>query len=716
MIVARINRNTLFTCGLAVFVLSQVFFLGSLFTTDEVKERKASGFVQTKFAPVLPNEGRLPAPRATLSETSEPTTKHPPSPPIPTFPSPTETRRPASSSLLPPPSLSHSLNTRESPPLSSSMIRNENDPLSPSNPPPSSPSSSALSSSPSIKTTPARVPPRFSSVSNYQRPTPSTPASFRRPAQPQSQPPSPTRTTAEKDHIVARPLPPPTSARGPASTATQLPPVTSWYEWRGDPLNPNPRGKACTAQHCKVIASGYTRSSSTWQFNVLKLLVQRATGLPEDQVASNHGHEIRRAKQLLDGNPVAVAKIHEYFDPLELAGNAKGNAVFVFTSIRDPRDSAASCHRLMAKGTKLFAGSSSCEKLVQEYFQWYQQWLRFSDYDLSYVASVHNPVQEIQNMAQVLGITDLTREDFETIHRQVLSSYKSKEGKAGPVAKWDPQTGFNTNHITDSEGGIGSFLEVLPKESIQLLDRHFGEWLCVFGFARCKKVEEGEEVIVVEDYVEKTANDVPYFGFRPTVPFGERYERNKRCDGTGCKVVVMDNSLQRSSAAIWQMEALRWLMSKAVTSAPEDIFVAETHDLFAIFQLVQHSHFLVHFIQSAPQQQRAEEEEMESFLPHASSPAPLSHFFFTSQRDPRDVVADCSGACLEEASLVVERHREWVSTLADHDTRVERCLREPVTELREMRDTLGLTEAQVSEMELEALAEYLDGLTLFETE
>ncbi|KAL6051324.1 hypothetical protein QOT17_019259 [Balamuthia mandrillaris] len=528
---------------------------------------------------------------------------------------------------------------------------------------------------------------------NYDRvsPSPASP-SARPPPPPSRQPPTPTPTPAKEEPV---------------------PPVERWNVWKADPLNPNPTNKICSASRCKIIAGGYTRSSSTWQFNVLKLLMKEATGLDESKIHFAHGHDIKELKAVLDVHSVSIVKLHEYFDPRTVKENEDGDAVFVFTSIRDPRDSAASCYRLKQKGTNLISGTAtSCEHLVKKYFVWYQNWLPFSDYDMSYVASVLNPIQEISNMAQVLGITHLTEKDFEAIHQRIKTDYKKEAGKGN---SWSRKTGFNSFHITDSNGGIGAFTQVLSEKSKQDLNRHFGRWLCAFGFARCiVHPNEQNEIRVVDEFHE-AALQVPYFGFQPSVTgishlplqkdmIAQGVEVAKGCTQDQCKILVVSSF---GDASDWLFNAMRLVLENVVGVANEDFFVSSfspedalssTGDLIRAFR---HHPFVLVKASSSPsflfEDDEEEEEHNNAFFKALQQVSRLGGFVFTSQRDPRNIVAECqreecfsSSLLCKEAASFSMRQRQRLLSLSDHDSFYDRCFTDAETELRDLVDALHL--------------------------
>lgn len=137
----------------------------------------------------------------------------------------------------------------------------------------------------------------------------------------------------------------------------------------------------------RIIAAGLGRSGSTWQFNVLIVLLKMA-GF---DVASSHGQlddKFAVMNRSMHCN-VAVIKVHQ-FHPLLLA-----RADYVFTSHRDPRDAVMS---LIDLGVGLFWA---------QYWAEYQRWSAFACYDMAYESMWADPGAEVRRMAAVLGLQDV---------------------------------------------------------------------------------------------------------------------------------------------------------------------------------------------------------------------------------------------------------------------------------------------------------------------
>lgn len=139
-----------------------------------------------------------------------------------------------------------------------------------------------------------------------------------------------------------------------------------------------------TDRTLRIIAAGLGRSGSTWQFNVLIVMLKMA-GF---DVASSHGQlddKFAVMNRSMHCN-VAVIKVHQ-FHPLLLA-----RADFVFTSHRDPRDAVMS---LIDLGVGLFWA---------QYWAEYQRWSAFACYDMAYESMWADPGAEVRRMAAVLGL------------------------------------------------------------------------------------------------------------------------------------------------------------------------------------------------------------------------------------------------------------------------------------------------------------------------
>jgi hypothetical protein len=204
-----------------------------------------------------------------------------------------------------------------------------------------------------------------------------------------------------------------------------------WYIWFSRSAG------CCRRDHCRIIVAGFTRSGSTWQYNVARLLLQ---GLKD--VGSTHGHPVTDTSNQhmlinFTKSEWVVAKSHHFWP------DAAKFADCVFLTHRDARDTVLSWMRM---------SNSTDNAMLQRYIDFtarysleYLAWRRWCKkpfcHEMSYQTLQTNHVEAIHSMQRHLGPS--FRQDAHSIHEAVQSLYNSTR------VDWDPETAFHTKHVTN---------------------------------------------------------------------------------------------------------------------------------------------------------------------------------------------------------------------------------------------------------------------------
>ncbi len=206
-----------------------------------------------------------------------------------------------------------------------------------------------------------------------------------------------------------------------------------------------------------VIAAGAYRSGSTWLYNALRLALELA------------GHEVYG--RFYDGtydpeNPAKmhVVKVHGFEDEvLEVAR-------LLFTSIRDPRDIAASgVRRGLVPPTVDEVESFVEEAVMQGYERWRPHAAVVLRYEELADGGERDYLRQILEALEPLGVAGVTPEAL----------LERLEGLR-PGAAYDPETLLWPNHITD--GRVHGYRRTLGSEAIDRIEARFGDWMCANGY------------------------------------------------------------------------------------------------------------------------------------------------------------------------------------------------------------------------------------------
>ncbi len=207
------------------------------------------------------------------------------------------------------------------------------------------------------------------------------------------------------------------------------------------------------------VCAGMPRSGSTWVFNAVRLLLQRAE-VPD--LAA--GWIAERAHLLAHDN--SVIKIHSF--DVELAARAD----VVLTSHRDLRDVAASLQRKFKTGFS--------PRLIHEVFADYVQWSKIAAYDLHYEDLLLDNLSELKAIATVLKLPSTTTAQLPCA--EVLQEIRKERfcENRSTTQRYDFINLLHDGHITD--GRHGSWENFVPNDVVTAIENEFRDWMIAKGY------------------------------------------------------------------------------------------------------------------------------------------------------------------------------------------------------------------------------------------
>eukprot|EP00854_Cymbomonas_tetramitiformis_P020469 gene20469-24525_t len=216
------------------------------------------------------------------------------------------------------------------------------------------------------------------------------------------------------------------------------------------------------------------RSGSTWQFNVLRTVLEQALG---ETVPTFHGHSDRLEEILSfqrDFSRAHVVKIHQYVPRLHQ------NVDFVFTSHRDLRDVALSYFKMQSSLPK---GHPWDFPQFVRFFNHYLQWVPYATYDMHYEHMKRDQAAIVGEIVKRLGLTGCV--DVAEVVEAVEQSRKDTK------RNWDPVTAYHTtDHIhpdSTDPAAHKRLWSTLPKGAVQFITKVVSEpsyrlWLRANGY------------------------------------------------------------------------------------------------------------------------------------------------------------------------------------------------------------------------------------------
>ena len=201
-----------------------------------------------------------------------------------------------------------------------------------------------------------------------------------------------------------------------------------------------------------IIAAGAYRSGSTWLYNAARLALRRAGH-------SVYGRFYDGTYEPEDPARFHVVKVHRFEDEVLEVSDV------VLTSIRDPRDIAASAVRRGLIGT----ATDEVEAFVAEaVLAGYERWRPHAALVLRYEelragASRHY----LRQIVQVLAPYGADGVDLDALARE-LDALR-------PGDAYDRETLLWPNHLTD--GRVHGYRDTLPAAAIRRIEDRFGGWM-----------------------------------------------------------------------------------------------------------------------------------------------------------------------------------------------------------------------------------------------
>lgn len=243
------------------------------------------------------------------------------------------------------------------------------------------------------------------------------------------------------------------------------------------------------------------RSASMWAFNIVRSLLREAglTVLPHTIPKSDEQMVAEARKGLRDCSPNSVWCLKVY-SPLRNPSSANR---FIST-FRDPRDAIVSFMRFTRYDFEQALAASTIWTMLCDHYRAFPPHLSLC---LDYGEITTEPMDVAGRISMFLGL-DLPNESIariaaeferEKVRRRieaVRNDYERRRAAGdadiadaqilnpdGTVRVWDPQTGFQTDHVSDYRAG--DWRTLLTDDQKARLDQAIGDWLAHYGYDRC---------------------------------------------------------------------------------------------------------------------------------------------------------------------------------------------------------------------------------------
>jgi hypothetical protein len=194
-----------------------------------------------------------------------------------------------------------------------------------------------------------------------------------------------------------------------------------------------------------IVISGLRRSGSTWVYNIVRI----AISLKYNEITAGYG------KKFCQGNKKSVIKLHEF------CAECLENKPIVISSIRDPRDMAASAIR---RGIC----TDPVTFLSQEKIN-YEKWKKYINLQIRYEDIVKDKIKEANKILKKIKINVNAQTVVEVVDRIKPEDRHNKVTQLWP------------NHITN--GDIYTYFDDLNKNQIENIQILFGEWIEKCGYS-----------------------------------------------------------------------------------------------------------------------------------------------------------------------------------------------------------------------------------------
>jgi hypothetical protein len=206
----------------------------------------------------------------------------------------------------------------------------------------------------------------------------------------------------------------------------------------------------------KILCCGMHRSGSTWQYNLIRLLLPNHTTIAP---ALTKAHPLLQA---LD-NPNTIIKIHNYYHTLTTWADK------IITSHRNP-------HHILASSLKFNTEyKQNITKHINRIRQDYNQHLQYqphAHYNMPYTNITQNPLQTIQHIANLINIHP-TPEQITNLHQQLQTlTHPTTE-----QTDYNPTTLIYKNHRTNATPN---------PQHIPIITQHFQDILTKYNYKYSK--------------------------------------------------------------------------------------------------------------------------------------------------------------------------------------------------------------------------------------
>ncbi len=201
------------------------------------------------------------------------------------------------------------------------------------------------------------------------------------------------------------------------------------------------------------MCAGIPRSGSTWLYNAVRLLLQRAHN--EDDV---YGTWIERY-DAANAAPWHVVKVHHADEALAW------RAACVLTSRRDLRDIAASAWK-----RNWISDAASTLAFLDSVVAQHAFWKQRAAHEMAYESMRSEPRCEVAAIARALSLALDDRAIDDTLHAIEALGHDDSSAE-----DFDPSNLMHKGHIMD--GRVGYHAQTLPAELLATINNRYADWL-----------------------------------------------------------------------------------------------------------------------------------------------------------------------------------------------------------------------------------------------
>ncbi len=213
-----------------------------------------------------------------------------------------------------------------------------------------------------------------------------------------------------------------------------------------------------------IVTAGGIRSGSTWQFNVVRTALLRASNSVYGAWISDYDES--------RGEACHVVKAHQ---PVEIESVAYDAVV---TCYRDIRDVIASAQRMRWQVRTRREVAGVLDRYIEDLTYWEGRAVCVTRYE----DAMTHPLAEMRRISNALGLR-LSQADIYAVQGTVNSLTPPSSSSSSNATHYDRQTLLHPEHISRS------FVSLDP-EMLAFIEKMYGDWLEDRGYLTARSLRE----------------------------------------------------------------------------------------------------------------------------------------------------------------------------------------------------------------------------------